>query len=793
MSWSQIEPIGRARARAAATATFALFLLLLPLLSGNLRASIGADARLRAGNWIVVRVDQDSIASSAGLQLGDQVIGPADGSAIHDRRTDPGIDFTAADEWLVARQSRQVDVELASGDTWLASLEPVLMLLIGLGFWSVATYVWLRQPNDELRGRLFRVSLAMAAALALSPAADNDLPWAKILNVLAFVSLPAEFFGFSLALCDVPPTAQRWRVVVFVLWCLGLLSGAAYLFAGFRGLAWYDLARMPILALLAVSFLGGLVVLVRAYRHPEANRARPRSLIALLGLAAAILPITVFSLIPESLGQPSLIRPQFAALSLLLLPVSFALAIRRHELFDAGIAIRRTLVYGATSLVLASLYALLFLTFEAAAVRLAPGRPIGLLVLFFVGITLTFTAARDHVRSLVDRAVFHDRYDPAETFRTLLIQLGAIRPIDEALSNVTVKLVQAMNLRGAAVFLERDDGEVMLRGPVGEYLGISDAARYLARNGPGDPAAILGGDSGYWVPLVVHGRQTGVLYLAPKCTRAEFSPDDLHLAEVVAGQAGAVVANALLVEQLQAKAAELELLRDRLLRVEQSERKRLARELHDGPLHLVLDIVRQAVTMKEALALDGMASPEIQTCLRGLAERGSDVAYELRAICTDLYPAELAHLGLPATLDDLARRVSQEENLEVTFGVSGFPLDLRLPERTEDALYRIAREALDNAHRHGQARHASVRLEATPDGVCLRVRDDGRGFAPPRPSSALVRTGHLGLATMRERAEQVGGRFVLSTAPGAGTEISVHVADPIIVESLAELAAGSVG
>jgi signal transduction histidine kinase len=106
-----------------------------------------------------------------------------------------------------------------------------------------------------------------------------------------------------------------------------------------------------------------------------------------------------------------------------------------------------------------------------------------------------------------------------------------------------------------------------------------------------------------------------------------------------------------------------------------------------------------------------------------------------------------------------------------------FPVDCRLPEAVEDAIYRAAREGLDNVSRHARARSVVVELRLEPGGVTLCVEDDGHGFngSAPISSVALLRTGHFGLACLRERAEQLGGSLEMGRRRGSGARLCVRL------------------
>jgi len=207
-------------------------------------------------------------------------------------------------------------------------------------------------------------------------------------------------------------------------------------------------------------------------------------------------------------------------------------------------------------------------------------------------------------------------------------------------------------------------------------------------------------------------------------------------------------------------------------------------------LHTLLALVRQADAYVDKIStLDIPDRSLVSSQLRAIAERGRDAAYELRATCSDLYPSELEHLGLVAALESLAETRSVTEDLEVTFSPDAFPVDCRLPETVEDVIYRAAREALDNVSRHAGARCVTIELRLEPKSVVLSIQDDGQGFAAPISRIALLRSGHFGLASMRERAERLRGSLEIWSERGSGARLSLRIPRQQVAEPIEALSA----
>ncbi|CAM5609353.1 Oxygen sensor histidine kinase NreB OS=Streptomyces albaduncus OX=68172 GN=FHS32_003732 PE=4 SV=1 [Streptomyces griseoloalbus] len=155
--------------------------------------------------------------------------------------------------------------------------------------------------------------------------------------------------------------------------------------------------------------------------------------------------------------------------------------------------------------------------------------------------------------------------------------------------------------------------------------------------------------------------------------------------------------------------------------------------------------------------------------LQQVAELAAEAADELRAAVVELRPAALDEDGLVATLRTQVQVLDRAHSARVTFTGHGVRA---LPAAQEEAVLRVAQEALHNALRHSGGTHVDVTLERRGNGAVLRVGDDGGGFDP----HAVRRAGrHLGLVSMRDRASGVGGRLTVESAPGKGTTVEMEV------------------
>lgn len=256
------------------------------------------------------------------------------------------------------------------------------------------------------------------------------------------------------------------------------------------------------------------------------------------------------------------------------------------------------------------------------------------------------------------------------------------------------------------------------------------------------------------MPIMDDDEILGELFLANKNAPGGFTADDEELLRVLAAHAAIALVNARLYE----RSRELSIV---------EERYRIARELHDSvtqklfSLRLTADAAAALVHQDPARAADHLAT------VRQLAAEATN---ELRTIVVGLRPPDLAGDGLHVALRKQAELLDRVQGAQVRF--RGCPVP-RLPGGREEAVYRIAQEAVHNALRHGEPRLVDIELSSEDGKLVLIVSDDGHGFDPAAASARLRR--RLGIASMADRAAAAGGRLTLDSRPGTGTVVRLEV------------------
>jgi signal transduction histidine kinase len=257
-------------------------------------------------------------------------------------------------------------------------------------------------------------------------------------------------------------------------------------------------------------------------------------------------------------------------------------------------------------------------------------------------------------------------------------------------------------------------------------------------------------------PMRVGGQTLGVLSVL-RDTKRQFNVDEVALLATIADQVAVSVENARLHKQAE-RAAVME------------ERARLARELHDSVTQSLY-----SVTLLADATRDFAESGEWDRAkhyMSRISENTRQALKEMRLLIYELRPPLIERDGLVEALSQRLNAVEGRAGVEVRLLAQEWN---NMPVSVEEDLYLIAQEALNNALKHASATEVMVQLRASADGVSLEVVDNGKGFNV----DSVRRKGGMGLLSMRQRAERLGGRLTILSAPGQGTSIKVDLRTPV--------------
>ena len=622
-----------------------------------------------------------------------------------------------------------------------ATLNLTLVTLVFLPFWiAVGLVIFWRRSNDWM-ALLVSLFLVMAtifspALYALSSVVGFSSPLGMCITLLQLLAMSS--FGFIVALFPDGRFVPGWMRWVTLAYLLGLV------FLCLPSTSPYSMVRWPpvLLAsfLLGLAFAWGFAQLYR-YRRVSTTIQRQQTKWIVFGLLVATIWDTSNVLLP--LALPGSAHPVFIALSevtfplaFLVLPGTIGFAVLRYRLWDIDHILNRTLVYGALTVSVLGLYILIVVglgTLFSASGNL-------FLSLLATGlIAVLFQPLHQWLQRVVNRLMFGERDEPYRVLSRLGNRLEATLATEALLPTIVQTVAQALRLPYVAITYKQQ-GEDILAASTGE--GSSREA--LVR-----------------VPLVVQTEQVGDLVLVARAPGESLTPADLRLLHDLAPQIAVAVQAVRLTAELRQLTSDLQQSRTHLITAREEERRRLRRDLHDG---LGPQLSSQPLLMTSALMLLRQDPDEAEAILNSAITQSQEAISDIRRLVYALRPPALDDLGLIAAIGEL---FTQYRASGITFSIE-IPEPLPpLPAAVEVACYRIVQEALTNVMRHAHAHTCVLRL-ACREQVTIEIIDDGQGLPP------AYRHG-VGLTSMRERAEELGGRWLIEPAPAGGTCVRAQI------------------
>jgi signal transduction histidine kinase len=499
--------------------------------------------------------------------------------------------------------------------------------------------------------------------------------------------------------------------------------------------------------LIVVTGLAAVVSLVFRYRHaPTVEREQLKWLVYAAALiVVALLAEPFLERLVGSGAAGNNLQNAVSSGAVALVPFAIGVAIFRYHLYDIELVISKTLVYGALAAFITGVYVAIVVGLGSLAQQARPS--LGLSLLATAIVAIAFQPVRERVQRLANRLVYGKRATPYEVLSEFSARMAGTSAADDLLPRMARILAEGTGAARADVWLKvgdifRDDG-----------IWPPGALPYPAIRGTtGGPPALAGADA---ILAVVHrGEVLGALSVSKRPSES-LTPTEHKLLADLAAQAGLVLRNVGLREQLLARLEEIKASRQRLVAAQDEERRRIERNIHDGAQQQLVALAIKLTLTESLIGTDPGGEREL---LAELRQEAADAAADLRDLARGIYPPLLAGEGLVAALQAQVKK-SPVPTVVTAGGVGRFRQDV------EAVVYFCVLEALQNVSKYAGATCARVRLEASGDNLEFEVMDDGAGFDPGTKASGT------GLQGMADRLHAVGGTLDVRTSPGSGTVV----------------------
>jgi signal transduction histidine kinase len=646
-----------------------------------------------------------------------------------------------------------------------------IAILMMLGYGTVGALVASRVRGNPLGWLMLSIGLGFVLVGLTSELVTYGYvtePSASVpfLGVAAWLSNWVFFFVFT----PIPlilllfPTGRvhstRWRWVPATLVAVAVTGAlAAILDPGFLDI---DVAKIPnptgvealepvlgpVLfavgaAMLIVSVASVLALILRFRRASGDERQQIRWLAYVAAIASLLLVATTVAGIGQGVEEFSLFSEilwlaLFACIGVAF-PIAIGLSIIRYRLFDLDLVIKRTAVFAVLVAMLMAIGGVGALLLALGVVPSLSDRPSLMLVAGAIFGLLLMPLYR-FAKWVADRVVFGGRSTPYEVLTEFSGRVGETYSSEDVLPRMAQVVGEATRARASRVWLR-----------VGREL--HEAAIWPA----GSPVVGTLATSGDRVPEVPgeevfevrhQGELLGALSVQP-APNDPMTPTKERIVQDLASQAGFVLRNVGLIEELRAS-------RQRLVAAQDEERRRLERNIHDGAQQQLVALTVKLRLLEQIAQRDPARSADMASQLQAETTQALE---DLRDLARGIYPPLLADQGLPAALEAQARKSSLPVAIDA--GEIG-----RLSQDVEAAIYFSCLEAMQNVAKYAEASNVTISLDRTDGLLSFTVVDDGVGFDPD------ASTRGTGLQGIADRLEAIGGRLEVRSSPGHGTSLA---------------------
>ena len=651
-------------------------------------------------------------------------------------------------EWLVQESLRALpDVDpagfarlLVFGGLWTLGIS-----------WLLAGYIFRRKRDDGMA--LYVAYMLLIIPFGIGPGTHPT----PLIEALSFLGIAMGIlFLFIFPDGRFVPQTQRWRGALVALFLLTPPLGYAISRLLNPGEGPEDWGYGAFIFTIAAVMLAGATGQLYRYRYLSDTVQRRQTRWVLLALVLQALFFLWAALwiggIPGRLGIPesllALTTLGIIFIANAALPLSLAVAVLVDRLWQMDLVLNRTLVFGG----LTALVVLLYVLVVGVLGRLFQSGSSLLLSILATGlIAVLFNPLRQRLQQGVNRLMYGDRDDPLAVLSKLGQQLENMAVPAETLPALVKTIAETLKLPYVAIETLSDAGGRQL-----VAVSAADGQR---------PLKTLA------FPLAYQGAAVGDLLVAPRAAGETFTAEEERLLRNVARQAGTAVYAYQITNQLRRSRA-------RLVTAREEERLRLRRDLHDGlgPQLATLNVKIDAA--QNLLAGDPQAAEGL---LAEVKRESQEAIAEIRRVVDGLRPSALDQLGLLSALQEFVIQQETTSSAAITLDVGAdFPA---LPAAVEVATYRIISEAVTNVMKHAGAQTCAIKLRIAdcaspvggasgshqppaPNQLCIEIVDDGSGLPPSYVPG-------VGLASMRERAQELGGTFAITSEPGSGTAVRV--------------------
>ena len=522
---------------------------------------MGTVLSMDAQGWIVESVDASGLASEAGINVGDKPIEVNDQPAqtFLDKYEKAGVVFGRLIKELtvIDNYGQQKSVTLENSPLpWKTLIELATWFTACIIFWLTGFYVFFKRPRNLAALLLCICGLAVGLALSGTMAVERAIPTAVWFEIAATVIGPWLLLHFFLILPE-ERTWLRGNPLVYLIYLPAAITLILFPLIGYADGQPFPGFRTFRLFEYGVGFLAAAGGAFFNYFSAASIRTRQQMKIVLISCLIALVPLLLLNLLPAAMQERIIIPPGFSILFLVFIPLGMGYAVVTQKLLDIDVVIRRGMIYGLITLVMAAFVSVAI--FLVATFNTSIGTPIQILAALIVGgiASVLFGPIKKRVEILIDKLFYKDRYDYRQVIQSLSIALNSVNSLSDVSRLIVGTTINTLNLIGGCLFVKTQSDSLEIIASQGTFIDADkqEHLRVLISQPNGmiefpNLATAIDSEVAFITRLVRGEQEIGVFCLSHKTSRQHFSSDDLYLIQGISSVSSIALHSAMLIRDV---------------------------------------------------------------------------------------------------------------------------------------------------------------------------------------------------------------------------------------------------
>jgi signal transduction histidine kinase len=733
--------------------------------------------------WIVESVDISGQASEGGIRVGDRPIevNSQPAQTFLEKYEKAGVVFGRLIRELTVidndGQLKSVTLEDAS-PSGITLIEITTWFIVCLVSWITGFYVFFKRPRNLAALLLCFCGLALGLALSGTMASERTIPTAVWFEITGTVIGPWLLLHFFLILPD-EHTRLRKNPLVYLIYLPAAITLILFPLIGYVDGQSLPPFRSIRIFEYGIGFLAVAGVAIFNYFRAVSIRTRQQMKIVLISCLIALVPLLLLNLLPAAMQERIIIPPGFSILFIVFIPLGMGYAVITQKLMDIDVVIRRGMIYGLITLVMAAVISVAI--FLVAIFHTSVGTPTQILAALLLGglAAVLFGPIKKRIELLIDKLFYKDRYDYRQVIQSLSSALNSVNSLSEISRLIVGTTANTLNLTGGCLFVKTQSDSFEIIASQGTFIDAAKQKHLRALISQQNSmiefpnlATAIDSDIAFITRLITGEQEIGVLCLSHKISGQRFSSDDLYLIQGISSVSSIAIHSAMLVRDVS--------LRDTFVSIASHELR--------TPLTAIIGFT-------DLLLHRDPPNATRKKWLRNILENGqriTDMANDLlnvTRIQSGKISLKLERLNL---IDILERQleITRESSNKHEFIINVEP---NLPDVIvdRDKFGQVVANLLNNAVKYSpKGGRITLSAHHNPSQNCVvaSVTDEGIGISPEdksslfttfhriqRPETQGIRGSGLGLFIAKEWTEAMGGKIWVESELNKGSTFFVTI------------------